>query len=183
MLRTTWLVTWAAIFSGTTLGRHLWSFFLKPVLGDDPFDAAGADGPAALPQLLRDNLRGGVGVEKAMPDDLSDHFGRSPILRFGTAFLAVQCNRAGLLEGGAELKVTLLAETELCGGLQRSRSLAFTFHEHHELPRDLVILTHVQDTAGPDQTVAFRIELCHVCFLHKGDRLLGPCGTSLPASC
>lgn len=156
---------------------------MQPVLGDNSFDAAGADCPAALPQLLRDDLRGGVGVEKAVSDDLADHLGRSPIVRLGTAFLAVQCNRAGLLEGGAELKVTLLAVTEPGRSLERSKFFTLPLDEHQHLVCDLIILANVQDPARPDQRLIRRIELCHLCFLRKGSRPLGPRGTSLQEPC
>lgn len=109
-----------------------------------------------------------------MPNDLSDHLGRSPIVRFGTAFPASQSQRARLAKDGAELKVTLLAVTELTRRPQRSTFLAFPFDEHQQLLRDLIVLANAQDPAGPDQRVIVRIKLRHFCFLRKGSRWLGP---------
>lgn len=146
---------------------------MKPVFGEDAFDAAGADHPSGLSQLLGDHLWGSVAVEEAVPDDLPDHLGRSPIVRFRTAFLASQSQRTRFVQDGAELKVTLLAVTEFARRLERSTFFALPFDEHQQLERDLVVLTDVQDPPGSDQRVVLRIELCHVCFLPKGSRLLG----------
>ncbi len=93
-----------------------------------------------------------------MPDDLPDHFPRSPIVGFRTAFLTSQPQRAPFAKDGAELIVTLFAVTELARRLERSASFAFPFHEHQQLPRDLVVLADVQDPARPDQRVVLRIE-------------------------
>jgi hypothetical protein len=151
---------------------------LKAVFGEDAFHAASADHPTGLPQLLCDHLGGSVAVEEAVPDDLPDHLVRSPIVRFWTAFRALQSQRTLFTKEGAELKVTLLTVTELARRLERSTFFTFSFDEHHQLPRDLVVLGDVQYPPRPNQRVVLRIELCHFCSLRKGSCLLGPCGTS-----
>jgi hypothetical protein len=171
-------VTWASTFSGAPPGRHLWSFFLKAVLGDDPFDAPRADHPAGLPKLLGDHLRRGVAVEEAVADDLADDFGCSPIVCLWAAFLAPQSEGASSLKGGAELKVTLLAVAELLGGLERPRVLTLPFDEHPQLVGDLVVLAHIQRTTRPDQRMAREIESRHPGFLRESRPLLGLHGTN-----
>jgi len=111
-----------------------------------------------------------------VPDHLPDHLGRSAIVRFRTAFLALQSQCAPFSVSGAELKVTLLAVAELASRTKRAVCFAFPFYEHHQLPCDLVVLADVQEPARPDHRVILRIELCHFCFLRKGSRWLGPPG-------
>ena len=152
---------------------------MKPVFGENAFHAARANHPSALPQLLRDHLRGSVAVKEAVPDDLPDRLGRSPIVRFRTAFLASQSQRARLAEEGAELKIALFTVTEPACRLERSTVRALPFDEHQQLPRDLVVLADVQDPARANQPVVLWIELCHFCFLRKGRCLLGFRRTSL----
>ena len=90
---------------------------MQRVVGQDAFHAADADRPSALHELLGDDLRRGVGVEKAMPDHLTDEFGRAAVVRLGAPFPALQCRGPLLAEGAAKLEVALLAEVELLGGL------------------------------------------------------------------
>jgi hypothetical protein len=132
-----------------------------------------------LPQFLGDDLRRGVAVQKTVPDDLADGFGCSPIVGLGTAFPALKSDRARALIGGAELKVTLLAEAKLLGGLERPRVLTLPLHEHAQLARDLVVLPYLQATARSDQRLLREIELCHPGILRKSCPLLGLHGTSV----
>jgi len=138
---------------------------LQPVLGDYSFDAPRADRGSALPQLLRDHLGGGVGVEEAVSDHLPDHLGCSPIVGFGTALLALQSEGARLLKGSAELKVTLLAVAELAGGLERPHCSTLPFDKHQQLAGDLVVLGDVQATVRTNHHMFFHIVLGHPCFL------------------
>jgi hypothetical protein len=152
---------------------------LKPVFGENAFHAARADYPAGLPQLLCDHFRGSVTVKEAVSDDLPDHLGRSSIVCFRTAFLASQSQRARFAKEGAELKIALFTITEPARRLERSAARALPFDEHQQLPRDLVVLADVQDSARANQRVVLWIELCHFCFLRKGRCLLGFRRTSL----
>ena len=43
---------------------------MEAVVLDDPFDAAGADGPSALAELLSDGRGRGIGVEEAVSEHL-----------------------------------------------------------------------------------------------------------------
>jgi hypothetical protein len=181
--RTAKFVIRATIFSGAACGRHLWSFFLKPVFREDAFDAACADHPSGLSQLLRDHLSGSIAIEKAVPNDLSDHLGRSPIVRFGTAFPTSQSPCAVFAIEGAKLKVALLAVTELARRPERSTFPAFPFNEHQQLLRNLIVFADVQDPTRPNQRVVLRIELRHFCFLPKCSHLLGPAAQAFGRPC
>jgi hypothetical protein len=152
---------------------------LQAIVGDDAFHAADADGPSALDELLGDDLRRSVGVEKAVTDHLPDELGRPTIVGFRATLLAVQSDRPLFAEGGPELKIALFAEVELLRGLEGPQSLAFAFHEHQQLPRDLVIGRDLQLPGRSDQRLLLRIELCHDCLLHNAGFLSG----RLPADC
>jgi hypothetical protein len=154
-------------------GRHLWSFFLQAVVGQDAFHAADADRPSGLNEFLGDDLRRRIGVEEAVPDHLADDLGRTPIVPLGAAFLAVQSQRAPFAEGGAELEVALLAVAELFGGLERSQAFALTFDKHQQFAGDLILGGYFKPAPWPDQGMSLQIELCHGCLLRTGRSLSG----------
>jgi hypothetical protein len=72
---------------------------LKAELSDDAVDAALADGEAALTQLLGNNFRGGIAIEKTMPNDLADKFFGAAVVGLGTALLAQQAQGSLQHEG------------------------------------------------------------------------------------
>ena len=149
---------------------------MQAVFGDDPFDAAGADHRSALTQLLGNDLRRGVGIEETVSDHLPDDLVRSPVIRFGTALLALQSERPALLISAAELEVTLFAVAEFFGGLQWSTIFALAFNKHEQLAGHLVILAHLQGPGRTDPRLVLGFELCHPDFLRKVRRLPGPRG-------
>ena len=58
--------------------------------------------------------------------------------------------RALLGEGGAQLKIALLAEAELDGGLDRPQAFALALDEHCQLARNFIVGTDLQRSAGAD---------------------------------
>lgn len=146
---------------------------MQAVFGDHPFDAARADDPSALAQLLGDHVRRGVAVEETVPDHLPDDLVRAPVVRLGAAFLAPQSKRTVLLIGGTELEVTLFAVAEFLGGPQSSPALTLAFNEHQQFAGDLVVFAHVQAAGRPDPCVTLHLELCHPGILHEGKSVSG----------
>ena len=59
-------------------------FFLQAVIGDDPFDAALADGVILLADFLSDNLGGGIWIEEATADDQTDNLVGAAVIGFGS---------------------------------------------------------------------------------------------------
>ncbi len=70
-------------------------------------------------------------------------------------------------KSGPQLKVALLAEAELLGGLDGSESFALALDEHREFAGDFIVGADRETAGGSDQSLVLQIELCHDCFLHK----------------
>ena len=58
---------------------------MKAVVGDDPFDAAGADGVAELAELLGDDLGADRRIEEAQADGQPDDLVGAAVVGFGAA--------------------------------------------------------------------------------------------------
>ena len=134
---------------------------MQAVVRDDACDAPGTDDPAALAEFLGDDVRRGLGIEEAMPDDLSDDFVGASVVAFGSAFLIEQRRGAVVAVGLSELEIALLAEAELAGRRAGSESVAFAFEEHDEFGSEFVVGRDVQDTVGTDKLPELRIEGKH----------------------
>ena len=103
-----------------------------------------------------------------LPDHLTDHFRCASIMGLWSTLVALQCLRTLFEKSGAQLKVALLAEAELRGGLKRTRSFALALDEHCQLAGDLIIGTDLQRSARAYQGLGFQIELRHDCILRNG---------------
>jgi hypothetical protein len=130
-------------------------------MGDDAFDAAGADGPAGLTEFWGDDGRGGLGIEEAMANDLANDFVGAAGGTLGAAFVAVQGQGAAVGEGLAELEVALFAEAEFAGGLDGAKAFARAFEEHGEFAGDFVVGRHGQGAGGADELLEFEVEVSH----------------------
>jgi hypothetical protein len=130
---------------------------LQAELGDDPLNAAGADGVAGLANFLGQDAGGSFRVEKAVTNDLLAGLLGTAVSGFGAAFVAEQSQGAPLLEEMEQLIVTLLAEAELAGGGQGAGLLALAFVEHGEFAGDFVIVGHEQGAGGSAEDQAWRI--------------------------
>jgi hypothetical protein len=104
-----------------------------------------------LDEFLRNHFRRGIGIEKAMPNHLPDDFRGPAVVPLGPSFLAEKRRRASLAERSAKLKIALLAQAELPGGLKRPQALAFALDEHEQFVGDLVFGGHLQQAARSDQ--------------------------------
>jgi hypothetical protein len=121
---------------------------LQAKLGEDAFDAAGADRKAALAQLLGDDLGGGIGIEKAVTHDLLDDLIGAAVMGLGPALLIAECQHAAVLQELTQLKVALPAEAELVGCGGGAHALALSFEEHRELAQDNIGGRRTQGAAG-----------------------------------
>jgi hypothetical protein len=63
---------------------------LKAVFLDDAFHASGADLETGLAEFLSDDVGRGVGIEKALADDLSLDLVGADVVGFGAAFLGLE---------------------------------------------------------------------------------------------
>ena len=73
---------------------------MQAVIGDDPFDAAQTEGEMSLAEFLGDDFRRGVGIEKAVAQDLADDLAGAAIIGFGPGLFGLQGGEAALLVGG-----------------------------------------------------------------------------------
>lgn len=121
---------------------------MQAEVGDDAFDAAGADGVAALAELLGEDGRGGVGVEEAMTDDLLEDLVGAAVVGLGAALAIEQSGGTEFLQALTKLEVALLAEAELGGGGQGAEPFAFALVEHGELAKEEVVRRHREGAAG-----------------------------------
>ena len=63
---------------------------MQAEFGEDAFHAANADDPARLFEFLGDDLGGGIRVQEAVANDLTNHLISPAIFRTGTALLSLQ---------------------------------------------------------------------------------------------
>lgn len=111
---------------------------MQAVIGDDSFDAAQTDGEVSLPELLGEDLRRRIGIQKAIAQDLADHLVGAAIIGFGAGFLGLQGGETALPEG---LEYLVIALATIAILLSNSADLSFqtlTFDEHEEAASHLV---------------------------------------------
>ena len=134
-------------------------FFLKAILFDDAVHASGADGETSLAELLGDDVDRGVGVEKTVADDLSLDFVGANIVVFGAGFVALESCAAMFTIEFEQLKISLLAEAELVGGLGGTEPFALAFDEHGEAGDDEVIGENRELSGGADDAMCRQVEV------------------------
>ena len=104
---------------------------MQAVVGEHALDTAAADGEVGLAQFLGDDLGGGVGVQKAVTQDLTDGLVGTAVIRFGSGFLRLEGRQAAALKGVQDLVIALAAITIFLGdgGDVSVQTLAFDQHE------------------------------------------------------
>lgn len=112
---------------------------MQAVIGDDPFDAAHADGKVSLPEFLGHDRHRSVWIQKTMAEDLAHNLLGAAEFRFGAGLLRGQSRKAPLLEGLQQLIVTLAAATEFLSDLADARLQALAFQKHEKAPRQLIV--------------------------------------------
>ena len=101
-----------------------------------------------LPQLLGDDLRGGLRIQEAVPDDLADDLVGSTIIGFGASGFAEQSDGALLQKAMAQLEIALLGIAEFASRRQGAQAVAVALEEHREFEGDFVIGQHRQGAGG-----------------------------------
>lgn len=131
------------------------------MLFDNAFNAPGADLPSGLAKFLGDHVGGGIRVEKAMPDDLSNHLAGSAKVSFGAWFAGLESESALGFVGVEKLEIPLFAITVFLSGGGRSKSCAFALQEHGESARDFIIVADGERTRRSHQSRLFLIPIKH----------------------
>lgn len=111
---------------------------MQAVIGDDAFDAADADGELGLAKLLRYDLGRGVGIEKAMAQDLADGLIGAAIVGFWAGLFRFKGGQTAPQKGVANLVIALTAATIFLCDLGDVGCKAFAFHQHKEAAGKLV---------------------------------------------
>ena len=131
---------------------------MKAVVLDESLNAANADGLAGLLEFLGKDVGGGVGVEKANTEQLTEGLVRATRAALGAGLMAEQSGAAVFLEGLAELVVTPSAEAEQVRGLGGSEVGAFAEDEHQKFVGEFIVGVEGQRASGPVQLVLRKVE-------------------------
>lgn len=131
---------------------------MQAVLFDDAIDTPGADLEPCLPELLGDDVDGGVGVEEAVADDLSDEFAGTDVVAFGPSLLSHEAGASLFIIGFEQLIVSLFAEAELLGGPGGAETFALSFDEHGEALDDEVVIVDGEFAGGPGDALRGPVE-------------------------
>ena len=123
---------------------------MKAVLFDDADDTPNADRKSGLAEFLRDDLDRGVGIKKAVADDLANELVGADIVAFGSRLVTLESHATMFTIKFEQLKISLFAKAEFFGGLGGTKPFALTFDEHAEAFDDEVIRTNREFTGGAD---------------------------------
>ena len=128
---------------------------MQAVIGDDPFDAALADGMILLADFLSDDGRGRIWIEEPAADDQAHDLIGAAVLRFRTPRLEEQALGALLAEIGQDLIIALAGEVIFLSGVGRAETFALAVDEHGEAATDLVIVRNAESASGTGETELF----------------------------
>jgi len=142
---------------------------LQAVLLDDADNAPNTDLKAGLAQFLRDDIDGGVRIEKAVTDDLANDLVSADIVAFGTGLVALETHASMFTIEFEQLKISLFAEVKLRGGLGGAKPFALAFDEHGQAGDDEVIRKNRELSGGADDAAGRDVEL-HGMVLRKTAR-------------
>ncbi len=132
---------------------------MKAVLLDDADHTTSADHEAGLAELLCDDVDRGVGIEEAVTDDLANDFVGADIVAFGAGLVALESRASLFTIEFEELKISLLAQVELRGGLGGTEPFALAFNDHGQAGDDEVIGKNGDLPGGADDAVGGQVEL------------------------
>jgi hypothetical protein len=132
---------------------------LKAVLLDDADDTPNADGKARLSEFLRDDVDRGVRIEEAVADDLTNDLVGADVVALGAGLVALESCASLFTIVSEQLKISLLAEVELLGGLGGAEPFALAFDEHGQPGDDQVVGKHGEFSGGTNDAAGRDVEL------------------------
>jgi len=128
---------------------------LQAVIGDDPFDAALANGKSLLADFLGDDGGGRIWIEEAAADDQTDDLIGTAVMGFRPPSFQEQALGAFLAKVSQELVITLAGEIIFLSGFGRADAFALAFDEHSEATADLVIIGDAEDASWTGEAELF----------------------------
>jgi len=137
---------------------------LESELVDDTIHSSLADSEFALPEFLSNDFSTGLGVKKAVADDLTNEFLGTPIVRFGTSLGTVESLTSALEKKRADLEVTLTAIPEFGSSMVNSFQAAFTFDEHSQFSGDFIGIDNGKRTGFTFNVFIGKLKRNHVGF-------------------
>ena len=132
---------------------------MQAVIGNDPFDAALTEGQTRLAEFLGDDFGGGLRIQKAVAQDLSDEWVGAAVIGFGAGLFGQQGGQAALLVVGEHLVIALAAKAIFLGEVGDLSLQALAFDEHEEAAGLLVGGGHRQGAGGALEQLGVGIEL------------------------
>jgi hypothetical protein len=151
---------------------------LKAVLLDDADDTPNADGKARLSESLRDDVDRGVRIEEAVADDLANDLVGADVVALGAGLVASESGAAPFTIVFEQLKISLLAEVELLGGLGGAEAFALAFDEHGQPGDDRVVGKDREISGRADDAEGGEVEVHGLVLRARG----GERGAGLAAS-
>jgi hypothetical protein len=143
---------------------------LQAILLDDTVHAPGADLEPGLAELLGDDVDRGVGIEKAVTDDLSFELVGADIVVFGAGFVALQSRASMLTIEFEQLKISLFAEAKLLSGFGGAEPFALALDEHGKAGDDEVVRQNRELSGGADDAAGRDVELHGLVLRQKARR-------------
>lgn len=122
-------------------------------------DTAQTDREVGLAQLLGNDLRGSVGVQKAVAQNLAHRLVGPPVVGFGTGFVRLERGQAAGLVIVQELVITLATQAIFFGGHGDVIPQTLAFDEHEEPAGQRIGGSHGQGAGRADHLLRFGIEL------------------------
>ena len=132
---------------------------MKTVLLDDADDTTNADLKTGLAEFLRDDVDRSVGIEEALADDLANDLVGADIVAFGAGLMALESCASLFTIEFEQLKISLLAEIVLLGGLGGAEPFALAFDEHGQSGDDEVVCKNGELSGGADDAASRDVEL------------------------
>ena len=121
---------------------------MQPVIGDDSFDAAGADGVALLAEFLSYDIHRAVRVQEAISNDQTNDLFSSAVIGFRSWSFGQQAHSTMFLETMEELIIALAAVAEEFSGLGNIGVFALTLDEHGQTTANNIIVGDLEGAIG-----------------------------------
>jgi hypothetical protein len=131
---------------------------LNAVIGDDAFDTAQTDGKVGLAQLLGDDRRGSLGVQKAVAQDLADGLVGAAKIGFRSGLLGLESGQASGHKSAEDLVITLTTITIFLGDGGHIGLEALAFDKHGQAAGLFVGGSDEEGAGGAGELICFWVE-------------------------